>query len=405
MATFLNINFDKPIQWNFLFRHILFLIIWGMGLAILIFRIDLYIPHDNNNHEWLLKIIPYTYLCVLVSIFLTTKWYYNIALLFYPLLVFFWFLPKIILSKGKIYLFSNYVNNIINFFKHFKTRIINIGVFITTIVIVSIFDSDVIRVGSLIVFSYFYYRFVVNYIKMSFRPPQLFGVNAEKIIEGIAKSPEKGMVLIKFIDDLKIDEKIEEKEAEITRVERLIMLNFVISRLKENLDGVNWKKAFIISWIYQLLGFLTISLLFFTFINFELFRMSANNFHVINSPNIFDFFYYTIKSITFSSIDSIIPISTFARCVEIMSFLTLGIFLLMIVTSVLFSLRQDHLSENIKKATSLCIIQNDLIIEVIKEKYQTDIKTFVDESKKIKESLRNLKNILDKLWVPLKTNS
>eukprot|EP00825_Cyclidium_porcatum_P034607 TRINITY_DN36380_c0_g1_i1.p1 TRINITY_DN36380_c0_g1~~TRINITY_DN36380_c0_g1_i1.p1 ORF type:complete len:293 (-),score=21.09 TRINITY_DN36380_c0_g1_i1:183-1061(-) len=273
---------------------------------------------------------------------------------------FFWFLPKFLLSKGKIYLFSNYVSSIYNFFKHLKKSIVHIILFITMAFLICISVSSIIKVISIIIFSYFYYRFVFSYIKKSFSPPCLFGTDIEKVIDEIISSPDKGMIIVQSLEIQKADENLTEEIIKVKRLERLIIMNFFIEVFKDNISGFNGKKAFVISWIYQLIGFLIITLTFYTFVNYQLFKIAKQNFTSLGIPNVFDFFYYTIKTITFSNIDLIAPRSIIARLFEIMSFLTMGIFLLIIVTSIIFSLRQDRIGEDLKKATELCVVQNKI---------------------------------------------
>jgi hypothetical protein len=399
MTTFLNIELGKPIYWKFLLKHILFFLIWTSGLLIVIFRLDLYLYNSlPEDLHWTIRIIPFAFFGIVLLVMFCSKWYYNLALIFYPILLIFWFLPKLILAKGKIYLFSNYLSSIINTFKHFKYSILHFSLFIATLFLLLITDSTLIRILSVLIFSYFYYRFIIRYIRKSFNPPRLFGSDIEKAIDDIILSTEKGMFLVKAIEEQKQDEKLSEDDAKNKRIEKLILLNFFIVNFKDNLSGFNGKKAFVISWIYQLIGFFVTTLIFFTFINYELFSIDRQSFITTGQPLIFDFFYYTIKTVTFSNINDIIPSSIFAKSIEILSFLTLGVFLLIIVTSIIFSLRQDKLSENIRKATDLCVQQNEIIAQHIKSKYQTDIQSILNESSQIRTSLENIKIVIQKLF-------
>jgi hypothetical protein len=399
MSTFINIDLEKPIELKFLAKHILFSIIWIIGIAIIAFRIDLTFKGLlSENTIWIARLIPFFYFIIVLTVVFASKWYYSIAFLFYPLLLFFWFIPKQVLAKGKIYLFSNYVNSVIRFFKTFKSSIIQFFIFVLTLFSLVISDSVIIRIISIIVFAFFYYRYVFSYIKKSFSPPRLFGTDIDKVIEDIISTPEKGSFLIKTIEGQKALEKLESIEANNKKLEELIYLSSSILNLKENLSGFNGKRAFLISWIYQLVIFLLITLIFYTFVNFELFIINKSHFSTIGHPSLFDFFYYTIKTITFGNIEIIKPISVFARTIEILSFLTLGIFLFIIVISIFFSLKQDKLSENVKKATDLCVFQNKIIADHIKEKYKTDIQTVINESVKIRNSLENLKKVIQKLF-------
>jgi len=107
---------------------------------------------------------------------------------------------------------------------------------------------------------------------------------------------------------------------------------------------------------------------------------------------------YTVKSITFNSIDLIKPVSVIAMCIEIFSYFLIGIFVFVLAVSLLFSSKMDHLNENIKRATYLCVRQNQTIVEYVKEKYQTDIQTAIIEFGNIKKSLEILKKIIDRIF-------
>ena len=226
----------------------------------------------------------------------------------------------------------------------------------------------------------------------------LFGSDISTAIENILAAPDKSLSLVTSIEDRKPQENQDPEATRSKKLEDLVFLNYFISNLRENLSGFNGKKAFLLAWIYQLTLFLTITVVFYTFINFELFIINSNNYSILGSPNSFDFFYYTIKSITFSNIETIQPISAIAKVIEILSFITLGIFSLIFVVSIIYSSRQEKFSENIKQAKDFCITQDKIISNHIREKYNTDIQTVINESSKIKASLENLKKVIEKLF-------
>ena len=399
MTSFLNTDFEKPIRLRFLFKHILFSVLWVIGLAIFLFRADLSIQGIlNQSTLWLVRLIPFIYLALVLIVMFTSKWYYTISLIFYPLLIFFWFLPKQILARGKIYLLSNYIGNIIHFIKTFRLSIIKTAIYVLTIFLLLITDSNLMRIVGILVFSYFYLNYVINYIRKSLNPPKLFGADINKAIENILAAPDKGFTLVTSIEDRKTQENLNPEEIRSKKLEDLIYLNYFITYLRENLSGFSGKKAFLISWMYQLALFLTITVAFYTFVNFELFIISANNFHVVGIPKAFDFLYYTIKTITFSNIDNIQPITVIAKSVEILSFITLGIFSLIFTVSIIYSLRQERFNENIKQAKEFCLIQDKIISDHIKEKYNTDIQTVLNESSNIKDSLIKLKKVIERLF-------
>jgi hypothetical protein len=134
MSTFINLNIDKSINGKFLVRHLLYSLLWLSGILILIFRIDLSLANLlPNKYKWIINVIPLIFFSIVLIIMFIQKWYFNLAFILYPFLIFFWFLPKFILANGKIYLFLNYINYLFDRFKKFKSCLGHLGLFFLTI--------------------------------------------------------------------------------------------------------------------------------------------------------------------------------------------------------------------------------------------------------------------------------
>lgn len=396
--TFISLEIDKPTPRKFLIKHIVYSLTWIMGILILVFRGDLYLSITlSESYEWVMRIIPYIYLVLVITLMLFSKWYYSLCLLFYPTLLIFWFIPKIVLKKGKIYLLSSYVNLIVNRIKRFKSTIIHILITLFSVLLLFLTDSNVVRIISMIYFSFFYLKVVFKYIKKSLQPIQLFGINVEKAIDEVIKNPETSHSLLKSIEESKSDEKLDEEEKKVKRIIRLLKANTIIEYLAANLSGYKGKRAFIISWICQLLVFMLITVTYFTFINFELYIIDNESFKIMVEPSLFNFFYYTIKTLVFSNIESILPISIIAKIIEILSFFNVSVFAFIIIASIILSLKQDRIDNNIKKAHDVCVVQNGYIAEYIRQNYQMDIQSLLTETGIIKSSVENIKKIIEKI--------
>jgi hypothetical protein len=399
MTPFLNLDLEKPVKLRFLLKHIIFSITWVLGIAIFTFRVDLMFKELlKEDSIWLAQLIPFLFIGLVLIVIFTSKWYYSIVLFFYPLLLLFWFIPKQILANGKIYLLSNYVGNVIRFIKSLKFSILKLFIFFLTLFVLIIFDSEIIRIISIVVFSFFYFHYVIKYLKKSFRTPRLFGSDISDILAGILNSPEKRYVLIKSVEEQKDLENIEAEEAISKKLSNLLFLNYLILNLRESLIEFNGKKAYIIAWIYQLFLFFFISLTYYTFVNFELYLIKPDHFTIIGNPTLFDFFYYTFKTITFSTVEIIIPQSVIARIIEMCSFFTLGILFLVFSLSILFTFKQDKMNESIKLAKDFFVNQDAVISAHLKEKYSTDLQTVISESESIRDNLENLKKIIKVLF-------
>jgi len=250
----------------------------------------------------------------------------------------------------------------------------------------------------MITFTYLFCRYLTRYIKQSFQPPQLFNSETDDFLNKLIESPDKKYTLIKLFEAKGSDGTFAEEEKKRKRLHRLLILNFIIEYFGQSFSGFKGKKAYTIAWIYQLIGFLAISITYFTFMNFQLFIIDKDNFVTLKNPSLFDFYYYTLKTITFQNIDLIKPLSKLSMIFEISSFLTIGIFVLIIVVSILFSLRLDRIGENIKKATDICVSQKQLIAQHIQSQYNIEISSAFNEFENIRTSINNLKKIIDNIF-------
>ena len=398
-STFLNIGVNNPLHYKFIFKNALFTIAWTLGILLIIFRIDLFVSdYFPNSFKWISNLVPFAYLSIIIIIMLLQKWYYNLALIFYPVLIIFWFLPKFILSKGKIYLFISYLNFVWARIKKLRSFLFHSGLFFFTVFLVLTSDLNGIRIFSIVVFSYLYFRYVFNYIRSSFHPPELFNSAIESTLIKYLESPAEKNEIVKRFEERSSEKKLSEEEKKHKQLERLIILNYGFDYLGQSLNGIKGKRAFIIAWILQLFLFISISLVYLTFINFELYVIDNDNFSVSIIPNFFHFLYYALKSMTFNNIDFIKPVSVLAICIEIYTFLLFGIFIFVFAISIIFSWKLDRINENIKKATDFCVKQNQMIAQYIEDKYQTDIQTAIREISNIQKSLGELKNIIDRIF-------
>jgi len=62
------------------------------------------------------------------------------------------------------------------------------------------------------------------------------------------------------------------------------------------------------------------------------------------------------------------------------------------------SLKQERVAENVKLATQVCEDQNRQLALYMQTNFNTDVESAMKEVKNINESLKNLKEIIDKLF-------
>ena len=173
---------------------------------------------------------------------------------------------------------------------------------------------------------------------------------------------------------------------------------YPIELLSKRLNGYRGRQAYLISWLFGAFMFLLSSIIFFWFINFQLYKIDSTNFQYIGTFPSFDFLYYTLKTITFGDIELVKPSSVLSRISEISSFFTIGIFMLVIVISIFLSMKQDKVNENVKLTTELMNSESLTLVKYMQDEFGMEIKTAFNEIKNIDDSIKKLKDIIDKIF-------
>lgn len=364
-----------------------------MNILVLLFRIDIYLFKSVSiNKDLMGTIIPYAVIVIDVILFFKQKWYYNLAFIFYPFLTLFWFIPKWILKKGKIYLFIYYFTSIFGYWVAFKKALLQSSILILIIILLSTTSNDFVRLISIVYFSFLFFKTLYKYIVGSFK--NKLNSNSKKIQNSNTFSK---LNLVESIENQKIDEKLSPEQNTSKKIEMMVLWNYFLQYVSNNVNSYRGKRAFMIVWFFQYFLYFFLTIFFFTFLNYELFQINSNNFIFSYPPSVFDFFYYTIKTVTFSSIDSLKPISTFSRIAEISSFFILSIYFLIITISSILSLKMSEYSKEMEDAIILCQLQNEKIKEHLKTKYDTDISKAISEIETINTATIKLKLILERI--------
>jgi hypothetical protein len=377
MSTFLNLNIDSKIKSNFLAIHIFLSLFWILGILIFVFRIDNILVLDYKiDLSVLFLSVPVWYFILLVFFFFFVEWYYIIVFILYPLLFMFWFLPKTILSVGKIYLFGNYLN----------------------LILLTSINENWVRILAITTFTYFYSVYLFKFLVKSFKEPTLFGnIIGEYLEKSILSRNVENSFLIKSIIVQKSDDELELAEKKNVQLERLLMANFAIELFKKKLSGYRGRVAYIVSWLFGSIAFLIGSIIFFWFINFQLYKIDSASFLYKGHFPVFDYLYYTLKTITYGDIDLIKPVSVLARCIETISFFTIGVFILVIVISVFLSMKQDKVNENVKLTVEYFDSENVILTNYMENELGVQLKFALKEIRNIDDSFKNLKSIIEKI--------
>jgi len=134
-------------------KILVFTFLWLILICLIILRLDILIISAIGIGNWPYPILPITYFIIVYLILRKLKWYDWLAFIFTPVLQIFWFIPKMILHKGKAFLVLVYARFIIRWIVNFKKRILLTILIVLSIVLLLSTDYDNIRISCIIFYT------------------------------------------------------------------------------------------------------------------------------------------------------------------------------------------------------------------------------------------------------------
>ncbi|WP_429380487.1 hypothetical protein [Mucilaginibacter sp. UYCu711] len=259
-------------------------------------------------------------------------------------------------------------------------------------------NNELSRWAVIIVWTYFYIFYIYETLRESFSTPTLFGeIIEKKLKEFIQRNDTDESFVIKSYINQQGDDKLEVEIKKDKQITRSILAVTAFEIIAEKLNGFKTKQSYLLSSIIGAFWFLILSIVSFWFLNYQLYKVDPSNFNYNGNTPGFDFFYYTFKTITFGDIELVKPISIIARIVELSSFLIVGILFLVVIISVIFSMKQEQLQQDVKLTTELINCEKRILSKYFQNEFGVELTKAVSEMKNIDTSIKNLQNIIDKI--------
>jgi len=400
MATFLNLNLDNEINPAFFWKHLLFSAFWIVGILLFLFRLDIYLLDKYSiSASWIRIAIPTAYFALLITYCCFLKWY-TLLFISYPLFLFGWFIPKFILRNGKVYLLGNYLSSIYSFFANWRVSLAKLFLYISSFLLLLTIGSNWTRWFALFAALVFYMSFIYRSIKQSFGKPALFsGLLEEKIKERLAPEKVSESIIVKSYVAATTNANVAPDEQRKGQISRVVYADFFINVLLNKMTGMNAKRAFLRAWVIQSVIFLLISIIFFWFANFQLYKIDSAQYVYEGRFPVFDFFYYTLKTGVFGDIETLKAVGVLARILAIAAFSAIGVFVLIICVHIAYHYKQEQLSENIELAAKLFDNERSNLMSFLNSDLGVNsMEGAMAELQNIQESLVKLRKFLDNIF-------
>jgi len=387
-------------------KNIICLLVW-VYLVIKIFWFDIereLMKNINFENHWILN-----YRFLIILIFFSLIWYflghlrfwkYFTFLIFYPIILMFWILPKFFLwkipkkmhAKKSWLLMYVYLNIIINNVFLLRFNLLTLGSLLLAIVFINNSKNSVLLISSFAIFSLIGIFHLINRFRLAFSPIRMFRINLQLLSMKNGKNPEFiENTISSYNKTIEIEknnlDKIEQKK--IDTIQTLVLTykfyDFISKRL---LEFKNIRLYMGISLLKVLYTFIFI-LFILSLINYTLFLINSDNFLIIGFVNYFDFIYYSFHSMLLNSVNTIQPISILAKILNMIGPF-IGIIITIFLIAIYMSAKSERYRENIDDVVTSSTYYVSELEKTLRQTFNKDVMEAIITLKLAKSSLYNM---------------
>jgi len=334
-------------------REILAITFWiYVVVKLFIFDIDLFLVNIViPQYAWVLDFKFFILISIITIAWAATKnknlvlWFLYIT--FYPIVILFWRIPYILFKQKSWLLAFASINAAISFLSGIKyTFIMGTCFLVPMALIYSFSDAKVLWPSISAMFIVLIVTYIHRFISV-FRPSAAFEVH-KNIFSGVRKHGAKAFSIDDDIRALPV-QSLTEKQLErwTTNLQSAVLFNRVCLFAARKLEEFQTSGINVVSSVVMVLLLTIFTVVAFAGIHYGLYKIDAGFFRMSVPGDLFIFFYYSFNNLVFNSIGEVVPISPVSQSAAMIeSFCAL--FLVVIFTSVLLSVRSQRYGEELK---------------------------------------------------------
>lgn len=359
---------------NVFFKYLMPILIWTYVLVkLFVFDIDNFLLEAIDPR--LLVVVKFKFLIfiAIISILLIKVKSMTLLkevtyLIFFPILVFVWFIPKMLYEAGNLNLVIGFIDGFSSMFVSFKYNFITFTFFAISFVSIFTFQNKIVLYASALIVTVLIFAAYVRRMYFVFRPTSLFSF-AKKAFTSINKHTAATYVLQDELKSISVPNMNEvQLKKWIETLQNSVLYNRAFLFAARKLRSYQQSGLNLVAYMVMIFTLVALTVLSFSAINYALYTADTSSFNVANTPSFFTFFYYSFNNFVFNSITEIIPtgkISQIALMVE--QFFVA--FLLANIASLIFSFRSQKSTEELEEIIKDMERESEKIESIIKSDY------------------------------------
>lgn len=332
--------------------------------------------------KFLIILTIFSFLLIKVKISTLTKKF--LYFIFFPILIFVWFIPKALYKTGNLNLAIGCIDGFSSMFVSFKYNFITFSMFTISFVSIFTFQNKVVLYLSASIITLLIFAAYVRRMYFIFRPTSLFTF-AKTAFTSINKHTATTYILQEDLKSIAIPSMNEAQQKKwIETLQNSVLYNrcflFAAKKLKSyQQSGLN-----LVAYMVMILTLLSITIISFAAINYALYIANSSSFIVKNAPDFFTFFYYSFNNFVLNSISEIAPNDKISQSTLMLEQFFVA-FLLVNIASLFFSFRSQRSAEELQEIIKDMEKESEKIESIIKTDYNIPtIEDAINELEKAK---------------------
>lgn len=309
---------------------------------------------------------------------------YPFQWLFWRIPIFlFWRVPKLFHHQKRYVALFAYVNYLINVIWDLKKNLLTLSSFILAVVFVIYSSNQALLSISLLTFVVILLAHLYRRFNQAYSPVEIFTLNVEVLNAGNASRLMLPESLLLQESQIKSGSDLE--KTRITNIEKLIFLEALLGFAKAELRSFLSRRTYMKVFAAKIALTMVLVIFLITLINICLFKISPGSFLINSDSSFFEFLNYSIYSIMPDGTD-IQAKSFLAKIVRLFSSFV-GIFILVILITVFFSVGGDKYKEDINGVIDFSDKQANRIQSFMMEKYSMPVEEATKELQRVESAL------------------
>jgi len=357
-------------------------------IKIFIYDVDLLIARSFlPNAVWILE---FKFLFIIGA--LATIWLFTnnktiiittLYVLFYPIIVLFWNIPKLLIKRKSWIGAFTLIGIILSFFKSLKLNTIALALFLIPLAIIWRCNNPLLLWTASALLCVFICFLFFRAFYFAFKPSLLFKMQSSvlsKFWENFKSqcSPDKD------IKDLSIAQMTEKQLQQWSAaLQNAIILNRTCYFLTTKLRDFQRSRINVFYYVTNFFFLVLLTIISFAAVNFALYKIEPSSFSIGFAPRFFHFIYYSVNTLFTNSIVDFNPASNLARAlstVEVIFSFVLLVVLFFLVTTV----QSNRHTEDIDIIIKNMRLQGETLDHFIRDEYRLTIEQAIQELEKIK---------------------